>query len=57
MSNIRSLFLTQYHKCITLETAIMGANPITTVAATKFIVRTNVSQALKKYVSEELHCF
>lgn len=35
----------------------MGVNPITTVAATKFIVRTNVSQALKKYVSEEFHCF
>lgn len=53
----RSLFLTQYHKCITLETAIMEANPITTMAATKFLIRTSVSQALKKYVSEELHCF
>lgn len=53
----RSLFLTQYHKSITLETAIMEANPITTMAATKSIVRTSVSQALKKYVSEELHCF
>lgn len=53
----RSLFLTQYHKCITLETAIMKANPVTRMAVTKFIVRTSVSQALKKYDSEELHCF
>lgn len=53
----RSFFLTQYHKCITLETAIMEANPVTTMASTKFIIRTSVSQALKKYVSEELHYF
>lgn len=39
------------------KTAIMEANPITTMAAKEFVVKTNVSQALKKYVSEELHCF
>lgn len=52
------MVITQYHKLISLETAIKGPNPILTVAA-KWHSKEKCPSGIKKkkYVSEDLHCF